>query len=158
MPWCLMLLCCYLYTRTGEVIGISFIDSTSIEVCHPKRAHSHKVFRGQVHWGKDSVGPSPGEARPDWEAIRDLAVKMGANWNYQNPGEVESMGGFRPQLKRSIHGVLPLVPCSSPSITQRPTPTVLLVLTSILNLSVLSIKQSLSALLQRNAIGSLSRT
>ncbi|MGK7876534.1 MAG: formate dehydrogenase subunit alpha [Xenococcaceae cyanobacterium] len=32
--------------------------------------------------------PSPGEARPDWEAIRDVAVKMGANWNYQNPGEV----------------------------------------------------------------------
>ena len=30
----------------------------------------------------------PGEARPDWEAIRDVAVKMGANWNYQNPGEV----------------------------------------------------------------------
>ena len=30
----------------------------------------------------------PGEARPDWEVIRDVAVKMGANWNYQNPGEV----------------------------------------------------------------------
>jgi formate dehydrogenase alpha subunit len=32
--------------------------------------------------------PPPGEARPDWEAIRDVAVKMGANWHYQNPGEV----------------------------------------------------------------------
>ncbi|MDJ0632732.1 MAG: formate dehydrogenase subunit alpha [Xenococcaceae cyanobacterium MO_188.B29] len=32
--------------------------------------------------------PPPGEARPDWEAIRDVAVKIGANWNYQNPGEV----------------------------------------------------------------------
>ena len=30
----------------------------------------------------------PGEARPDWEAIVDVAVKMGANWHYQNPGEV----------------------------------------------------------------------
>ena len=32
--------------------------------------------------------PPPGEARPDWEAIRDVAVNMEANWNYQNPGEV----------------------------------------------------------------------
>jgi hypothetical protein len=30
-----MLLCCYLYTRTGEITGIAFIDSTPIEVCHP---------------------------------------------------------------------------------------------------------------------------
>lgn len=32
--------------------------------------------------------PQPGEARPDWEAIRDVAVKMGGHWTYQNPGEV----------------------------------------------------------------------
>jgi formate dehydrogenase alpha subunit len=32
--------------------------------------------------------PPPGEARPDWEAIRDVAVRMGAYWPYQNPGEV----------------------------------------------------------------------
>jgi len=54
--WALMLLCCYLYTRTGEVTGISFIDSTPIEVCHTKRATSHKVFKGHVTWGKNSIG------------------------------------------------------------------------------------------------------
>nr|MDJ0774630.1 formate dehydrogenase subunit alpha [Mastigocoleus sp. MO_167.B18] len=32
--------------------------------------------------------PPPGEAQPDWQVIRDVAVKMGANWNYQNPAEV----------------------------------------------------------------------
>lgn len=32
--------------------------------------------------------PAPGEARPDWSAIVDVAVTMGANWHYQNPGEV----------------------------------------------------------------------
>ncbi len=32
--------------------------------------------------------PAPGEARPDWEAIRDVAVKMGANWHYHHPAEV----------------------------------------------------------------------
>lgn len=55
MPWCLMLLCCFLHTRTGEITGISFIDSTPIEVCHRCRAHAHKVFKGLVSWGKNSV-------------------------------------------------------------------------------------------------------
>jgi len=55
MPWCLMLLCCFLHTRKGKVTGISFIDSTPIEVCHPCRAHAHKVFQGLVGWGKNSV-------------------------------------------------------------------------------------------------------
>lgn len=50
-----MLLCRFLHTRTGEVTGISFIDSTPIEVCHPARASSHKVFKGLVKWGKNSV-------------------------------------------------------------------------------------------------------
>jgi hypothetical protein len=53
---CLMLLCCFLHTRTGEITGISFIDSTPIDVCHRCRAHAHKVFKGLVSWGKNSVG------------------------------------------------------------------------------------------------------
>ena len=56
MPWCLMTLCCYLYTCTGEVTGLSFIDSTPIAVRHPRHAHSHQVFEEYVHWGKNSVG------------------------------------------------------------------------------------------------------
>jgi len=56
MPWSLMLLCCFLHTRTGEMTGISFIDSTPITVCHRCRASSHKVFEGLVKWGKNSVG------------------------------------------------------------------------------------------------------
>jgi hypothetical protein len=56
MPWCLMLLCCFLHPRKGEVTGISFIDSTPISVCHCSRARNHKVFQGHVYWGKNSVG------------------------------------------------------------------------------------------------------
>ena len=56
MPWCAMMLCCYLYTRTGEITGINFIDSTPIHVSHPCRARAHKVFEGYVGWGKNSVG------------------------------------------------------------------------------------------------------
>jgi len=39
---------CYLMTRLGKCRGISFVDSTSLEVCHPKRKHSHKVFKATV--------------------------------------------------------------------------------------------------------------
>lgn len=56
MPWCLMLLCCFLNSRKGEVTGIAFVDSTPLEVCHPARAHAHKVFQHQVGWGKTSTG------------------------------------------------------------------------------------------------------
>lgn len=56
MPWCLMLLCCFLNTCKGEVTGISFIDSTPIEVCHPCRSRSHKVFKHIAGWGKNSMG------------------------------------------------------------------------------------------------------
>ena len=55
MPWSMMLLCCFLQTRKGEVTGISFIDSTPIEVCCPSRSYSHKVFEGLVGWSKNSV-------------------------------------------------------------------------------------------------------
>ena len=56
MPWSMMLLCCFLQTCKGEITGISFIDSTPIEVCNPCRSKSHRVFKGLVGWGKNSVG------------------------------------------------------------------------------------------------------
>lgn len=36
--------------------GISYIDSFPLEVCHIKRASSHKVFKGLAQKGKTSVG------------------------------------------------------------------------------------------------------
>lgn len=56
LPWCLMLLCWFLNTRKGTMTGLAFIDSTMLEVCHPARAHSHKVFQNEVGWGKSSTG------------------------------------------------------------------------------------------------------
>ena len=32
--------------RNGKCTGISFIDSTTLDVCHNRRIHSHKVFKG----------------------------------------------------------------------------------------------------------------
>jgi len=55
MPAALVPLCAYLETRKGQCSGISFIDSTSLKVCHNRRIHSHKVFAGYARRGKTSV-------------------------------------------------------------------------------------------------------
>ncbi len=47
------------YLRTcclGNCTGISFIDSTSIDVCLNQRIHSHKVFEGLAARGQTSMG------------------------------------------------------------------------------------------------------
>ncbi len=55
MPQALVPLCGYLQTRKGECSGISFIDSTSLKVCHNRRIHSHKVFASCARRGHTSV-------------------------------------------------------------------------------------------------------
>jgi transposase len=48
-----------IYLRTcclGQCSGISFIDSTSLDVCLNQRIHSHKVFAGLAQRGKTSTG------------------------------------------------------------------------------------------------------
>jgi hypothetical protein len=55
MPSALVPLCGYLQTRKGGCSGVSFIDSTSLKVCHNRRIHSHKVFAGCARRGKTSV-------------------------------------------------------------------------------------------------------
>ncbi|NEQ87666.1 MAG: IS982 family transposase [Moorea sp. SIO2I5] len=52
----LMPLIFYLNSRTVPVTGISFIDSTPIPICHPKRAKINNVFTGLAAWGKSSMG------------------------------------------------------------------------------------------------------
>ena len=41
---------------SGNATNISFIDSTSLKVCHNKRIYAHKVFKGMASRGKTSVG------------------------------------------------------------------------------------------------------
>lgn len=55
MPSALVPLCGYLQTRKGRCSGISFVDSTSLKVCHNRRIHSHKVFARCARRGKTSV-------------------------------------------------------------------------------------------------------
>jgi len=55
MPSALVPLCGYLQSRKGQCSGISFIDSTSLRVCHNRRIHSHQVFAQCARRGKTSV-------------------------------------------------------------------------------------------------------
>jgi len=56
MPTVLIPLVANLHTQLGHCTGISFIDSTSLAVCHNARIHQHCVFAGRAARGKTSVG------------------------------------------------------------------------------------------------------
>lgn len=46
----------YLSSRQGKMTGISFVDSTAIPVCHPKRITRNKVFKSTAKLSKSSMG------------------------------------------------------------------------------------------------------
>lgn len=57
IPSALLPLCAYFhYACLGDCTGISFIDSTSVDVCLNQRIASHKVFAGLAARGKTSTG------------------------------------------------------------------------------------------------------
>ncbi|MBD1895974.1 IS982 family transposase [Coleofasciculus sp. FACHB-129] len=55
MPSALLPLCIYLKHCFGECTGISFIDATSLKVCHNRRIPRHRVFSNLAARGKTSV-------------------------------------------------------------------------------------------------------
>ena len=52
----LMPLWCYLHTRFGDCTGISFVDATTLAVCHNLRIPQHKVFWDCARRGQSSMG------------------------------------------------------------------------------------------------------
>lgn len=57
IPSTLIPLCIYLKTCCmGDCTGLSFIDSTTLAVCHNRRIAQHKVFDGLAARGKSSMG------------------------------------------------------------------------------------------------------
>ena len=47
---------CYLHTRFGDCTGISFVDATTLAVCHNLRIPQHKVFFDCARRGQSSMG------------------------------------------------------------------------------------------------------
>jgi Transposase DDE domain len=56
IPQMMLPLLAYLQSRYGTCTGMSFIDSTSLEVCDPKRISGHRVFAADAKRGKTSMG------------------------------------------------------------------------------------------------------
>jgi hypothetical protein len=56
IPGMMVPLLAYLQSRFGSCTGISFIDSTSLCVCDPKRISQHRVFATDARRGKTSMG------------------------------------------------------------------------------------------------------
>ena len=56
IPRMMVPLLAYLQSRFGVCTGISFIDSTSLAVCNPKRISGHRVFAADAKRGKTSMG------------------------------------------------------------------------------------------------------
>ncbi|MCA1553647.1 MAG: IS982 family transposase [Chloroflexi bacterium] len=56
IPGTLIPLCAYLRDCCGTCTGISFLDSTTLAVCHNRRIHQHKVFAALAARGKSSLG------------------------------------------------------------------------------------------------------
>ena len=55
MPSALLPLCAYVRSCFGSCNGISFMDSTSLKVCHNRRIQQHRVFKNLAARGKTSV-------------------------------------------------------------------------------------------------------
>lgn len=55
MPSALLPLCAYLKHCFGACTGISFLDATSLKVCHNRRIGQHRVFADLAARGKTSV-------------------------------------------------------------------------------------------------------
>jgi hypothetical protein len=56
MPQTLTPLCAYLEQQLGVCSGVSFIDSTTLVVCHNKCIPEHRVFDGIAQRGKNALG------------------------------------------------------------------------------------------------------
>lgn len=44
------------FCQQGQKTGIAYMDSSSLAVCHQKRAHRHKVFKDVAQLGKSTKG------------------------------------------------------------------------------------------------------
>jgi hypothetical protein len=56
IPQMMVLRLSYLQSRYGACTGISFIDSTALDVCDPKRISGHRVFAADARRGKVGMG------------------------------------------------------------------------------------------------------
>jgi hypothetical protein len=90
----------YLQTRQGSCTGISFVDATTLSVCHNLRIPQHKVFWDCARRGQSSMGWFYGFKLH--LCINDCGELLGC---YLTPGNVDDRQPV-PQLVRDLWGKL----------------------------------------------------
>ena len=90
MPYTALPMTFFAYSRNGKCTGISFVDSTTIDVCDSHRIQQHKVFKDIARRGKSSTGWFYGFklhlAINDRGEILDFCLTAG-NTDDRNPGQ-----------------------------------------------------------------------
>ncbi len=56
MPYAALPMTLFVYAQSGRCSGISFVDSTTLDVCDSHRIKQHKVFKEIAQRGKSSTG------------------------------------------------------------------------------------------------------
>lgn len=56
MPSVVLLLCLFIHFQSKTLTGIYFMDSTTLAVCHYKRANFNRVFKGLAKKSKSTMG------------------------------------------------------------------------------------------------------
>lgn len=100
MPRLLIPLMTYLHSRRGPNTGLSFVDSTSIVVCHNKRIRRNKVFKDLAQRGKTTMGWFFGFK------LHLMVNEQGDLLNFQlTPGNVDDRQVV-PDLSKNLTGLL----------------------------------------------------
>lgn len=83
MPSTLIPLCAYLRHCFGTCTGISFIDSTSLKVCHNRRINDHKVFQPLAARGNLGGLVLWLQATPGCQRARGIAQRRPHPWQHR---------------------------------------------------------------------------
>jgi formate dehydrogenase major subunit len=88
-------------TETAEFADVILPASSYLE-----KAGTYTNTDRRVQLGRKVLDP-PGQARPDWEVVQDLARRIGLDWHYTEPGEVfDEMVSVMPSYANLSHGNL----------------------------------------------------
>lgn len=99
-PSVLAPLVAYLHCRFGDCTGISYVDATSLKVCHNKRISRNRVFAGLAQLGKTTMGWFFGFKLH--LAINERGDLLGVQLT---PGNVDDRAAV-PALAKRLHGKL----------------------------------------------------
>lgn len=88
---------------------------------HAEKSGTYTNTNRQVQMARPVVNP-PGEARPDWQVVTELANRVGLNWPYKHPSEVfTEMAVMMPSLNnitwdRVDRENIVTYPCDAPDV------------------------------------------